>query len=151
MPPTPRLYVSRYSEMTKSSANHAVANFLIRLDWSFFMSARMRIAPSAGSQVIKERIGKLVIRSLARLLNCRKNIPQIEKCDRDHQPQHHHERVVLCETGLRSTEQRRHQTHDERRDRIDESVDEIFVERADDATEQPAQRCETVYDPVDEF
>src|SRR6185295_19347197 len=98
MPPTPRLYFNNQSEMMKSSANHAVAKRLIRLDWSFFMSARMRIAPTAGSQVIKERMKELVIRSLARLLNCRKNIPQIEKCDRDHQPEHHHERVVLCET-----------------------------------------------------
>ena len=56
MPPMPRLYFNNHSEMMKSSANHAVAKRLIKLDWSFFMSARMRIAPTAGSQVIKERI-----------------------------------------------------------------------------------------------
>src|SRR5690349_19500818 len=61
MPPMPRWYVNKYNENTKSSANHAVANFLIRLGWSFFMSARMRVAPTAGRQVLKERMLGLVI------------------------------------------------------------------------------------------
>ena len=56
MPPIDRLYFSNQSDAMKSSANQAVANFLIKLDWSFFMSAKMRTAPIAGNQVIKERM-----------------------------------------------------------------------------------------------
>src|SRR5215471_14204908 len=42
--------------MMKSSASQAVANFLITSFWSFLNRPRIKIAPTAGSQVMIERI-----------------------------------------------------------------------------------------------
>ena len=40
----------------KSRANQAVANRFIKLDWSFFITAKMMMAPNAGSQVMNDRM-----------------------------------------------------------------------------------------------
>src|SRR2546427_2684459 len=52
----PRSYPNSQSETIKSRASQAVANFLIRSLCSFLKSPRIRIAPSAGNQVIIERM-----------------------------------------------------------------------------------------------
>src|SRR5215217_4441107 len=78
------------------------------------------------------------------------DIARKEDCHRNHQSQHHYERVVLRESGLRSTEQRRHQTHDECCDSVDDAIDEILVETADDATNKSAQCRKAVDNAVDE-
>src|SRR3977135_3413619 len=52
----PRSYPSSQSEAIKSSTSQPVANFLIRSFCSLRNSARIRIAPRAGSQVTIERM-----------------------------------------------------------------------------------------------
>src|SRR6185295_6244603 len=52
------------------------------------------------------------------------------------QSQHHHERVVLCETRLRGAEERRHQTHYKGGDRVNNPVDEILIRETSHAARE---------------
>ncbi len=73
-----------------------------------------------------------------------------EHADCDHQSYNHHQRIVLRETCLCGPEQRRHQTRNESGDRVDESIDEIFIDTTDDTAEAATHRCETIDDAIDD-
>src|SRR5260370_38421818 len=146
MPPSPRSYVKRNNDATKSSASQAVANFLIRSFCPFRNSAKTRIAPRAGSQVTMEMmlcVNTSVLVQLKFSVHTEKilklkDLNQIQR-DGNKQPDHHNHRVIRSETRLRGAHHRRHQPNDEAGERIDQTIDQILVRAAGDAAGQTRQ------------
>src|SRR5262245_52931882 len=115
----------------KSSTSQPVANFLIVSFCSFLNSPRIKSPPSAGSQTIIERMLCVITSVLFSTTSCQlvavvrqagslsvlKDLYQIER-HRHEQSNHHHEGIVLCETGLRRAHDRRHQAHNKIGNRV---------------------------------
>src|SRR6266436_7178171 len=81
-------------------------------------------------------------------LECQQNVTAEKYCHGNYKTKHHHKCVIWCKTGLRGTKHTRHDFADKVRNHVDNAIDHVFIEKADNLAAQSRQRGRAVHQPV---